>query len=643
MNKSSSYKSLDWSPNPDQKNQPLERIPKSAPVIQPLAEENGRPLWSVMIPVYNCSDYLEEALKSVLAQDMGEELMQIEVVDDASTDADVEELVRSLGLDRVKYFRQPQNVGSLRNFETCLNRAKGQYVHLLHGDDRVRTGFYQKVTQLFERFPEAGAAFCRCAHIDSNGRYIKSRKAEMKRDGILSDWLLRIAELQRIQYACMVVKRSVYEQVGSFYGVTYGEDWEMWTRIAHQYPTAYTPRVLAEYRGHDHSISSHKLSTGQALSDLRTVIGTIHTYLPPDSRDRITRGSKKYYAIYGVTIAFQRWKHTGNLKNLFGTILQAFKLYSGIRLYFIIVKLFLKTTLKYVWIDLVKSKKKANSMNTKNWDWEITQRTKWRVLDFGELWAYRNLLARLVRRDYLVSYQQTLLGPLWTLVQPILTVATYVLVFGNLMRISTGTIPPALFYLTGTVLWGLFSDVFSGVSSTFTDNADLFSKVYFPRLVMPLAWVSSQLIRLFFQITLIIVGLLYFYLFQDLPLAITPQILLVPVVLLGITGLGMGLGLLVAVATAKYRDLLNVIVLVMRMLLFVTPVFYPLEAIARRTRWVVTLNPLTPMFELFRYSLFGEGTFTPVQIMYSFGITTVILLAGVLLFNKKKEVVMDTI
>lgn len=596
-----------------------------------------------MIPVYNCSDYLEEALKSVLAQDMGEELMQIEVVDDASTDADVEELVRSLGLDRVKYFRQPQNVGSLRNFETCLNRSRGQYVHLLHGDDRVRNGFYEKVTQLFERFPEAGAAFCRCAHIDSNGRYIKSRKAEMKRDGILSDWLLRIAELQRIQYACMVVKRSVYEQVGSFYGVTYGEDWEMWTRIAHQYPTAYTPRVLAEYRGHDNSISSHKLSTGQALSDLRTVIDTIHTYLPPDSRDSITRGSKKYYAIYGVTIAFQRWKNTGNLKNLFGSILQAFKLYSGVRLYFIIVKLFLKTTLKYVWIDLVKSKKKANSMNTKNWDWEITQRTKWRVLDFGELWAYRNLLARLVRRDYLVSYQQTLLGPLWTLVQPILTVATYVLVFGNLMRISTGTIPPALFYLTGTVLWGLFNDVFSGVSSTFTDNADLFSKVYFPRLVMPLAWVSSQLIRLFFQITLIIVGLLYFYLFQDLPLAITPQIFLLPVVLLGITGLGMGLGLLVAVATAKYRDLLNVIVLVMRMLLFVTPVFYPLEAIAKRTQWVVTLNPLTPMFELFRYSLFGEGTFTPAQIMYSFGITAVILVAGVLLFNKKKEVVMDTI
>lgn len=643
MRASETTELIDWPPVFDSKKQALDRIPKTAPFIQPLVDVESRPLWSVMIPAYNCSAYLEEAIRSVLAQDMGEERMQIEVVDDASTDADVAEIVKTIGLGRVKYFRQPNNLGSLRNFETCINRARGHYVHLLHGDDRVRVGFYEKVTELFTRFPEAGAAFCRCAHIDSDGKFIKSKKPEMKRDGILNDWLLRIAELQRIQYACMVVKRSVYEQLGSFYGVTYGEDWEMWARIAHKYPTAYTPRVLAEYRGHDGSISNQKLSTGQALEDLRIVIDTIHNYLPEADKDRITAQSKKYYAIYGVTIAFQRWKETGQFKNLYESIIHASRLYAGIALYITIVKLIFKTSLKYTWGDLVKSKKLITPMNAKTWDWEITQQTKWQALNIKELWGYRNLLARLIRRDYLVSYQQTLLGPLWTLVQPILTVATYVLVFGNLMQISTGEIPPALFYLTGTILWGLFSDVFSGTSTTFTDNADLFSKVYFPRLVMPLALVTSQLVRLSFQVILIVLGLLYFWYFQNLPLAITPAVLLAPVVLVGITSLGLGLGLLVAVATAKYRDLLNVIMLVMRMLLFVTPVFYPLEVVSKKAQWVVTLNPLTPMFELFRYSLFGQGTFTPVQLLYGFGMTIIVLFSGILLFNKKKEVVMDTI
>ncbi len=417
----------------------------------------------------------------------------------------------------------------------------------------------------------------------------------------------------------------------------------MWVRIARDYQTAYTPQVLAEYRGHSSSISSQKQATGQALQDLKEVIDRIHDYLPTDRKDRITRISRKYYALYGLNIAFQRWNHSGNFRNLCSSIYFAFRLYSGYVVYLTIVKLFFKVSIKFLFRHLYRFRMRNDVASGEKWEWEITSKTTWKNFNLMELWAYRSLLFRLIRRDYLVSYQQTLLGPLWSLVQPILTVATYVLVFGNFIRISTGEIPPALFYLSGTILWGLFNDVFTGVSSTFTDNADLFSKVYFPRLVMPLAWISSQLIRLFFQMTLLIAGLVIFYVFFDLPVALNASILFIPIVLLGITGLGMGLGLLVAVATAKYRDLLNIIVLVMRMLLFVTPVFYPLEIVSKRVQWVVLLNPLTSMFELFRYALFGQGTFTTLQVFYSFFVTFSLLLLGILLFNKKKEIVMDTI
>jgi glycosyltransferase involved in cell wall biosynthesis len=217
------------------------RIPSSPPLIAPVAPTDHRPLWSVMIPAYNCLVYLKDALLSVLAQDMGEDLMQIEVVDDASTDGDVAGLVASLGKGRVQYYRQPVNVGSLRNFETCINRSRGHYVHLLHGDDRVMVGYYARMTRLFEQHPLAGAAFSSYASIDEVGSrtYVP---APIDSAGILSNWLLRIAERQLIQYASISVRREVYEHLGSFYGTNYGEDWEMWVRIARYYPWPIRPK-----------------------------------------------------------------------------------------------------------------------------------------------------------------------------------------------------------------------------------------------------------------------------------------------------------------------------------------------------------------------------------------------------------------
>src|SRR5690554_6873556 len=241
----------------------MERIPTSPPNISAVLPARDRPIWSVMIPVYNCSTYLPQVLRSVLKQDLGEAIMQIEVVDDASTDADVKGIVEQLGKGRISYFRQVENVGSLRNFETCINRSKGRFIHLLHGDDLVKEGFYKKITQLFRRYPDAGAAFCNYDFINKSGEITHTPAPEATKDVILCNWLNKIAGQQRIQYAAMVVKREVYEKLGGFYGACYGEDWEMWVRIARFYPVSYTPEVLAQYRVHSNSISSKHALSGQ--------------------------------------------------------------------------------------------------------------------------------------------------------------------------------------------------------------------------------------------------------------------------------------------------------------------------------------------------------------------------------------------
>lgn len=285
----------------------------------------------------------------------------------------------------------------------------------------------------------------------------------------------------------------------------------------------------------------------------------------------------------------------------------------------------------------------ATETKSDKWDWEITNKTSWWQIGLGEVWAYRNLLARLVRRDFLLSYQQTLLGPLWTLLQPVLTVFTYVLVFSKLVGISTGSVPPTLFYLTGTVLWGLFNEVFMSTSATFTANAELFSKVYFPRLVMPLAAVSAQLLRLLIQLALLGLVMIYYWLSGNFLFRINAWVIGVPVALLVVAAIGLAVGLLFSVITAKYRDLMNVVMLFMRMLMFVTPVIYPLAIISEKVRWIVVLNPLTPLFEMFRYALLGEGSFTNDQLLYSIGSAIALLLIGVLLFNKQKEALMDVL
>lgn len=325
----------------------MSRIPSTPPRILPLSlKDSERPLWSVMIPVYNCSEFLVHTLTSVLAENIPAEQMQIEVVDDASTDADVRALVEKIGKGRVKYHRQQDNVGSLRNFETCLNRAQGKLVHILHGDDRVMVGFYNTIHSLFRAHPEAGAAFCRYQFIDERNMLCKRAPIPaMEKPGILYNGLLRISEKQLVQYATMVVKREVYEQLGGFYGLTYGEDWEMWVRIAKHYPIAYTPQILAEYRKHANSISGVKFLTGAYMQDATQLFGLIQQHVPPQHQKSVMQRARKNFALYGVSTANNLWRTHRNKTFVIANLKQSFKMHIGIYLCYKAAKVVVKMLL----------------------------------------------------------------------------------------------------------------------------------------------------------------------------------------------------------------------------------------------------------------------------------------------------------
>jgi len=245
--------------------------------VAKLSEEE-RPLWSVMIPTYNCANYLRETLASVLAQDLGSDVMQIMVIDDYSLRDDPEAVVKEIGNGRVDFYRQDNNVGHVKNFQTCLEKARGRLIHQLHGDDLVCDGFYKKLTVAFEKHPEIGAAFCRHIIIDEHGNIIHPSILEQPENGILPEnWIEELIGFQRIQTPAMVVRRDVYESLGGFdTRLKIGaEDWEMWIRIASSYPIWYEPELLAKYRKNSNSLTSNNIRNATVIRDMARMISII--------------------------------------------------------------------------------------------------------------------------------------------------------------------------------------------------------------------------------------------------------------------------------------------------------------------------------------------------------------------------------
>lgn len=289
-----------------------------------------------------------------------------------------------------------------------------------------------------------------------------------------------------------------------------------------------------------------------------------------------------------------------------------------------------------------------NSEQSQDWDLVITGKNSLIDVNFKDIWRYRDLLLMFVKRDFVSFYKQTILGPLWFFIQPIFTTIVFTFVFGRLAGISTDGLPQQLFYLTGITAWGYFSDCLTKTSTVFKDNANIFGKVYFPRLIMPLSIVISNLVRFGVQMILLVCMMVYFCVYpsKNASFELTSAILFFPILVILMALLGLGLGLIITAVTTKYKDLTFLVSFGVQLLMYGTTVIYPLsEAKVKFPAMAkyIELNPMTGIIEAFRFAFLGKGNFTFWSIGYSAIVTVFVLFAGILIFNKTEKNFVDTI
>jgi len=283
-------------------------------------------------------------------------------------------------------------------------------------------------------------------------------------------------------------------------------------------------------------------------------------------------------------------------------------------------------------------------MNTEQQTWteEIKSQESLFSVNLKEVWQYRDLLFMLVKRDYVTVYKQTILGPIWFFIQPMLTTLVYVILFGKLAGLSTDGTPQIAFYLAGITIWNYFSESLTKTSTVFRDNAAMMGKVYFPRLIMPLSIVVSALMKFGIQFGLFIAAVLYFTFVEQ---SIQPNIwiLATPYLLLLMASFSLGLGMIFSSLTTKYKDLVFLLTFGIQLFMYATPVIYSMSTIPEEYQWIVLANPLTSIFECFRFGFLGSGSFEPSSLFLSSGITFLILALGILIFNKVEKSFMDTV
>ncbi len=266
-------------------------------------------------------------------------------------------------------------------------------------------------------------------------------------------------------------------------------------------------------------------------------------------------------------------------------------------------------------------------------------------LHLADVWRYRDLLMLLVRRDFIATYKQTILGPTWFFLQPILTAITYWVIFGQIANLSTENLPALLFYLPGITLWNYFSDCLNKTASVLKDNAAIFGKVYFPRLIMPLSIVVSNLVKLAIQMFLFILIWIFYLVAGFKGGALHPNITicLIPFLIIVIGGLGLGFGMVISSLTTKYRDLIFLLSFGVQLLMYATPVIQPLSAVKGKWRLLFVANPMTSIIETFRYAFLGTGSFSVSGLLYSTVFMLVVMFFGILIFNKVEKSFMDTV
>jgi lipopolysaccharide transport system permease protein len=292
-------------------------------------------------------------------------------------------------------------------------------------------------------------------------------------------------------------------------------------------------------------------------------------------------------------------------------------------------------------MTLIKDKQKHN----KDWLFEITPKNKLLDLNLKEVWDYRDLLFLFVKRDVVTAYKQTILGPLWYLIQPLFTSIIFTLIFNNVANISTGTIPPFLFNLAGITIWNYFKSCFTATSNTFNTNAGIFGKVYFPRIIMPMSVVISNLLRFGIQLLIFSVFYIYYY-YSGAEISLTKYVFLFPVMVLLMGLLGLGLGMIISSMVTKYRDIKILVGFGLQLLMYLSAVMYPVSFFIEKMpkyAWVVEYNPLTFIIESVRNMLLNSGAFDWTKFIYTFIVTLVILFLGIIIFNKSEKNFIDTV
>ena len=284
-------------------------------------------------------------------------------------------------------------------------------------------------------------------------------------------------------------------------------------------------------------------------------------------------------------------------------------------------------------------------LDKEHWDIIIKPHSRNFSLNYKEVWKYRDLIKRYIHRDIVTAYKQTVLGPIWYLIQPFFMAAMYMFIFGGIANISTDGLPHMLFYMSGILCWNYFGDCLGKAQSTFTANAGVFSKVYFPRMVVPISGMISGMIRLGIQLALFIVIYLYYY-FNGANIQPNIYILLFPLLVIMTAFMGLGFGIIISSMTTKYRDLNIIFGFITYMWMYATPIMYPLSAVPEaynKYKWIIELNPMTSIVETTRFAFMGEGAFSWMSLGYSFGVTVVVVIVGTLMFNKIERSFIDVV
>ena len=278
-----------------------------------------------------------------------------------------------------------------------------------------------------------------------------------------------------------------------------------------------------------------------------------------------------------------------------------------------------------------------------NWTLVINEKSNKSILQIlKSIFSYKDLLFLFVKRDFIAQYKQTLLGPLWFFIQPVLTTITFSVIFGNLAKISTEGIPNILFYMTGITFWNYFADCVNKTSNTFALNQGLFGKVYFPRLIVPISIILTNLLKFCIQFFLLIIFWIYYFSISD-SISIQNTILFFPLLIFSMALLGLGVGMVISSLTTKYRDLSFLVTFGVQLLMYASPIVYPLSIVPIKYKWIVLLNPMTSIIETFKHGFIGAGVFEPFWLIYSFVISVLLFFIGVKIFNKVEKSFIDTV